>query len=145
MREPVELSYRECLDLLGTGMVGRLALCTPHGPRIVPVNYARHDDALLFRTTAYSELAQYGRDAEAAFEIDHLDYDRQQGWSVVARGRLRMVPPAELDDLRKVWDPRPWAGGARTFYLKLVWRELSGRRIGGDWNFASMTPVRRTL
>ena len=145
MREPVELTFRECLDLLGAGMVGRLALSTPVGPRIVPVNYALIDDSLLFRTTPYSELATYGSGSEVAFEIDHLDYERQRGWSVVALGRLRPVEPDELDDLRKVWDPRPWAGGMRTFYLELPWRDLSGRRIGNDWTHATMTPVRRVL
>jgi len=145
MKEPVELTVSECLGLLGGGVVGRVALSTPLGPRIVPVNYAMHGSAIVFRTTPYSELGSYGPRSEAAFEIDHLDYEHQQGWSVVALGRLEEMSPEEVDDLREFWEPRPWAAGHRNFFLKLVWRELSGRRIGNDWSSSSMMPVRRVV
>lgn len=145
MSDLVELTVSECLDLLEGGVVGRVALSTPLGPRIVPVNYAMHDGAVLFRTSPYSELGSHGPGSEAAFEIDHVDYDRHQGWSVVALGRLETVSPAELEDLRTVWEPRPWAGGVRNLYLKLVWREVSGRRLGHDWSRSTMMPVRRVL
>jgi hypothetical protein len=48
---------------------------------------------------------------KAAVEVDHPDYEHQQGWSVVALGRLEELAPEEVDDLGKVWEPRPWAGG----------------------------------
>jgi uncharacterized protein len=145
MKEPLELTVSECLDLLAGGVVGRVALSTRVGPRIVPVNYSVHDGAIVFRTSPYSELGSNGPGSEAAFEIDHLDHERQQGWSVVALGRLEELPPDEIDDLRTRWDPRPWAGGHRNFYLKLVWREISGRRLGNDWSRSSMMPVRRVV
>ena len=69
------------------------------GPRIVPLNYAVVDDAIVFRTTPYSEIASYGPGREAAFEIDNVDHSRQTGWSVVAFGRVERVDPSELDDL----------------------------------------------
>ena len=95
------------------------------------------------RPTASSGATDRG--SEAAFEVDHLDYEHQQGWSVVALGRLEELSPEEVDDLRKVWEPRPWAAGHRNFFLKLVWRELSGRRLGNDWSQSSMMPLRRAL
>lgn len=145
MREPVELTFGECVDLLSAGLVGRLAWATSSGPRIVPLNYALHGQVLLFRTSAYSELATYGRGTEAAFEIDHLDYENQRGWSVVAYGRLQPADIDEVQDWRKMWDPRPWADGQRHYYLKLPFRDLSGRRLGGGWSFETMTPVRRVM
>ena len=145
MREPEELSYQECVDLLAVGLVGRIAVVTTEGLRIIPVNYALHQGVVLFRTSPGSELAMYGPDREAAFEIDHLDYERQRGWSVVAHGRLSLVDPAELAAMRTAWDPRPWAGGPRNLYLQLRWHSVSGRRIGRDWTRATMTPVRRWI
>lgn len=146
MNEPIELMQEECLALLNGGVVGRVAMATPRGPRIVPVNYAMHGDAVVFRTTPYSELGTYGRNADLAFEIDHLDYEHHQGWSVVALGRCTAVEdPEELQQIRRVWDPTPWAGGRRHLYLRLRWRELSGRRIGADWSRRTMMPVRRAL
>lgn len=145
MKEPVELTVSECQDLLDGGVVGRVALSTPLGPRIVPVNYVMHEGAIVFRTTPYSELGSYGPGSEVAFEVDYLDYEHQQGWSVVALGRLEEPDLGEVGELRRLWEPRPWAGGLRNLHLKLVWRELSGRRLGNDWTRSSMMPVRRVL
>jgi uncharacterized protein len=146
MKEPVELTVEECLDLLQGGVVGRVALSTPVGPRIVPLNYAMHQGAIVFRTSPYSELGTYGRNAELAFEIDHLDYAKHQGWSVVAVGRSSLVEDIdELQEIRDSWDPTPWAAGQRQLYIKLRWRDLTGRRLGNDWTAASMMPVHRVL
>lgn len=146
MNEPVELSVKECLELLNGGVVGRVAMCTPMGPRVVPLNYSMRDDEIVFRTMPYSELGTYGWNTDLAFEIDHLDYEKHQGWSVVAIGRASMVEdPDELRDIRAGWDPTPWAGGRRYMYIKLHWRDITGRRLGSDWARDSMMPVRRTL
>jgi hypothetical protein len=146
MNNLIELTVDECLELLNAGVVGRVAMSTPMGPRIVPVNYAMHDDAIVFRTAPYSELGTYGWNTDLAFEIDHLDYEKHQGWSVVAVGKSELVEdPEELHEIQSGWDPSPWVGGRRHLYLKLRWRDVTGRRIGGDWTRASMTPVRRAL
>jgi len=78
----VELSGPQCLDLLQAGLIGRAAFCSPAGPRVVPVNYALFEDSIVWRTTPYSELGRFGPDAELAFEVDHIDYEKHQGWSV---------------------------------------------------------------
>jgi uncharacterized protein len=143
--EPVEMTVDECLELLGGGVMGRVAMCTPMGPRIIPINYAMHDDAIVFRTTPYSELGTYGWKTDLAFEIDQFDYEKHQGWSVVAVGRPEVVEdPDELADIRATWDPTPWVGGRRHLYIRLRWRDLTGRIIG-DWSRSSMMPVRRVI
>jgi nitroimidazol reductase NimA-like FMN-containing flavoprotein (pyridoxamine 5'-phosphate oxidase superfamily) len=130
MNRPIELTQDECRELLGAGQVGRVAVATPNGPRIVPVNYAVDGDALVFRTAPYSELGTYGLNADIAFEVDQLDYEEHQGWSVVAVGRATPVDdPADVAEIRSSWDPNPWVGGRRNLYLRLVWRDLTGRRI----------------
>jgi nitroimidazol reductase NimA-like FMN-containing flavoprotein (pyridoxamine 5'-phosphate oxidase superfamily) len=129
MNEPIELSERECRELLAREVFGRLAFNTASGPRIVPLNYVVLDDAFVFRTTPYSEVAREAVGHDVAFEIDSVDHSRQTGWSVVAVGSLESVHPAELDELHKAWVPRPWAGGQRHLYVRLRWREVTGRRI----------------
>jgi len=130
MSEPLELGVEECLELLSGGVVGRVAMSTPGGPRIVPLNYAMYKDAIVFRTMPYSELGTYGWNTDLAFEIDHLDYEKHQGWSVVAIGRASLVEdPDELREIRAGWDPTPWVGGRRHLYIKLRWRDITGRRL----------------
>jgi nitroimidazol reductase NimA-like FMN-containing flavoprotein (pyridoxamine 5'-phosphate oxidase superfamily) len=146
MNESVELTVEECLELLNGSVVGRVAMCTPVGPRIVPINYAMYDDAIVFRTTPYSELGTYGWNTDLAFEIDFLDYEKHQGWSVVAIGRGELIEDQdELHAIRAGWDPTPWARGRRHLYIRLRWRDLTGRRLGGDWSHDSMMPVRRVV
>ena len=41
---PIELTFEECVRGLNAGVVGRVGLALPDGPRIVPVNYTVHDD-----------------------------------------------------------------------------------------------------
>ncbi len=146
MTAPVELTIEECLELLSGGVIGRVALSTPVGPRIVPVNYAMFGEAIVFRTAPYSELGTYGWNNELAFEVDHIDYDKHQGWSVIVLGRAELIEdPDELRRIKDSWDPRPWAGGQRNLYVKLTWRDVTGRRIGQDWDRDTLMPVRRTL
>lgn len=141
MNEPVELTREECVARLAAGAVGRVALSTPDGLRIVPVNYVVHDESVVIRTAAYTELGLHGPDSEAAFEIDHLDEDRRQGWSVVAVGRLERMSSERLEELRDN-RPEPWAGGQRHLVLELAWRELSGRRLGSEWDPLDVTEPR---
>jgi nitroimidazol reductase NimA-like FMN-containing flavoprotein (pyridoxamine 5'-phosphate oxidase superfamily) len=121
-------------------------MATPIGPRIVPVNYSLHGDAIVFRTTPYSKLSTYGWNADLAFEVDSFDRETHEGWSVVAIGRAHVVDdPDEVQRIRQGWEPRPWAAGSRNLYVMLPWRELSGVRLGENWTHQSMMPVRRTV
>lgn len=146
MQELRELSPEECDRLLRGGVVGRVALSTPDGPHIIPVNYAVFEDTVVWRTSSYSLLGTYGRNAMLAFEVDHLDHDRHLGWSVVARGRGWAESDVDvLEAIRGVWQPRPWAAGQRQLVLRMRWETLTGRSLGNDWSRENESPVHRTL
>jgi len=79
---PRELTESECLQALCGHTVGRIAMCTPQGPRVFPVNYVVDDGSLVIRTSPYGTIAsEGGRNAEVAFEV----VDRAQGLGL---GRL---------------------------------------------------------
>jgi nitroimidazol reductase NimA-like FMN-containing flavoprotein (pyridoxamine 5'-phosphate oxidase superfamily) len=140
--ESHELSTQQCEALLRVGMVGRVAFSTPAGPHMVTVNYTVVDDAVVLRTSPYSLLGTHGRNTVVAFGVDGFDDELERGWSVQARGRMEVVTAhQELDHIREVADPRPWATGVRALYLRLHWTELSGRQLGGNWNRVPDVPV----
>jgi len=145
MPEAQDLTREECLELVRGGVVGRVAVSTPTGPHIVPVNYSLVDDAVVLRTTPYSMVGTHGRGNVVAFEVDWFDHDRQRGWSVVVRGRADPVEDAEarrhIDETRP---PRPWASGQRWLLLRIPVTEVSGRRLGGAWDLRDSMPVWRT-
>jgi nitroimidazol reductase NimA-like FMN-containing flavoprotein (pyridoxamine 5'-phosphate oxidase superfamily) len=145
MSEPETLSYEKCLELLRAAIVGRVAFNTEQGPRIIPVNYTTVGDAVVFRTTPYSLLGTHAQGARLAFEIDHIDYADQKGWSVVATGTGELVEDVrDLSDASALWNPKPWAGGSsRLLYVRLPWSEVTGRRLGGGWTHDNELPVRR--
>ncbi|HYJ70464.1 MAG TPA: pyridoxamine 5'-phosphate oxidase family protein [Nocardioidaceae bacterium] len=132
MKEPIELSYDRCRELLSSAEVGRVALCFDTGPMIWPVNYSVMEDAIVFRTAPYSMLGARTWNSRLAFEVDQLDLERRQGWSVVATGAGEMVSdPGELAMIRTFRDPHPWAGGTfRSLYVRLRWDQLTGRELG---------------
>lgn len=131
MNPTADLDAQECRELLVDGVVGRVAMATPVGPRVTVVRYAVHDDAIVFRSAPYSQLSTYGWNTELAFEVDHIDVDTELGWSVVACGRARVIEdPNEVRQIQVTWNPRPWASGLRNIYVSLEWRELSGVRLG---------------
>jgi len=132
MTIPAELDYTTCLALLREEQVGRVAVCTADGPRIVPVNYTVvDDDALVFRTTPYSALGTHAAGGRLALEIDRLEAEQQSGWSVVAAGQGALVDDArELQRSPAFRDPGPWAGGQRWLYVTLRWNQLTGRAVG---------------
>jgi hypothetical protein len=130
-----ELSWSECEALLRAGVAGRVAVTTPGGPHIAPVNYSVIDGAVVFQTSRHGTLGTYGADAMLAFEVDQFDHERQRGWSVVARGRSTSVEaPEELNRIRRGWEPKPWASGPRALCLRLRWTELTGRQLGTGWD-----------
>lgn len=127
----VELTFEECAELLCTQVVGRVAFPSRAGIDVVPVNYALARDEIVWRTAPWTELASRGPGADAAFEIDELDYDSQQAWSVVAHGVIEVIDdPAEVAEVQRVEDPAPWAQGLRHLYMRMRYRDLSGRRVG---------------
>ena len=146
MPEVEELGYAECRRLLAAGVFGRVAVCTPDGPRILPVNYSVVGESILFRTSPYGLIAGHDWRSFLAFEIDHVNYDEHRGWSVVAVGPgERVEDTEELETIKRTWDPRPWASGARPLYVRLSWTDLTGRRLGGGWTYENEVPVRRQL
>ena len=116
MADLLELSRSECEGLLRQGVVGRVAIATPNGPHILPLNYAVSRGDVVVCTTPYSVLGTYGRDSLLAFEVDHFEYPLHRGWSVVVRGRAAQVEDAdELSDARA--QPAALLGGRNTFAL----------------------------
>jgi hypothetical protein len=66
------------------------------------------------------------------FEVDDVDELRKEGWSVLATGTVsEVVDPADLRHVQML-DVTPWAEGARTRYLRLSVRAITGRRLVGD-------------
>jgi len=122
-----EIDRAECLELLGSHQVGRVAYCDEDGPVVLPVNYVLDGDAVMIRIAPQSAMASRLRSAPASFQIDEFDDYTQSGWSVLVRGRAEYVVYEDLPapDRR----PEPWAEGQRTLHIRITPGDITGRRV----------------
>lgn len=130
--ELLVLDTEECRARLSTHGVGRLAVDTPSGPYIGPLNYSVVDGAVVCRT-APGSIPAAADGARVAFEVDHIDEALSRGWSVLVRGRARTVTdPAAVRRLEELAYSAPWVGGEGLVWLSIDTADISGRRIKVD-------------
>jgi uncharacterized protein len=127
-RRLAPLDVDECLSRLAGHYLGRLAFEVDGKPQIIPFNYLLHEGAVVLRTELGTLLDTIvGR--PVAFEVDEVDVEFHDGWSVVVHGRAEEVwEPEELDRLRQL-PLRPWAPGDRAHYVRILSTAITGRRI----------------
>jgi nitroimidazol reductase NimA-like FMN-containing flavoprotein (pyridoxamine 5'-phosphate oxidase superfamily) len=123
------LSTSECWRLLGTCAVGRLAVTGDDGPEIYPVNIAVDGESVVFRTDPGSKVTAIAADPRVALEVDSIDLEAQDGWSVVVAGRLVELNDGELVAARRL-PLAPWTIGDKQRWFRLVPRRITGRGIG---------------
>lgn len=128
-----EIPEEECLALLAGRTVGRLVVVHEDGPQTFPVNYVLDGRTVAIRTDPGSNLdwATLGR---VAFEVDDIDEERQEGWSVLVQGVGRDVTEgvdAWSERLRS-HELHPWAGGERRHWIAIASPRITGRRLRHD-------------
>jgi nitroimidazol reductase NimA-like FMN-containing flavoprotein (pyridoxamine 5'-phosphate oxidase superfamily) len=129
-----ELDQDTCLQLISQGGIGRIAYTSRFGPAVLPVNYTLHDGAVVFRTAEHGPLDEdlrtgiEGAEYKVAFEIDEIDLDKHQGWSVLIQGPAHHVTAAERDAALRA-GVVPWAPGERELFVRIIPSRITGRRI----------------
>lgn len=128
-----ELSRAECADLLAPGGVGRIAFTTRPGtaPMVVPLNYAWDGDGVLLRTERDGTVAAHA-EGPVSFEVDRIDDTLSEGWSILVRGRGRVIgDPDEEAVLRAAAPVATWVEHGDTVHVRISATEISGRRLTG--------------
>ena len=133
----------ECLRLLESAAVGRLALSVRALPVVLPVNFALMSDGILIRTGAGTKLDQACDRAVVAFEVDGFDPIAKVGWSVLVQGTASVLTaPAELHEAAQV-GLAPWGNPRADSYVKIALDLVTGRRLGGPhWSSGLAAPLR---
>ncbi len=120
-----KIPYAECLELLSTEAVGRIAVADfGTAPLVVPVNFLLDGESIVFRMDFGSKfrLAVLG-EQPVSFQVDHLDLGAP-AWSVLVQGVAR-----EIEDQTGRLDLHPWASGNKRHWVRIVPRTISGRRL----------------
>jgi hypothetical protein len=129
------LDEDECLRLISPGGVGRLAYTGRWGLTVLPVNYKLHDGAIVFRTALNSPTDEDLRtgiahaDYRVAFEIDEVDKQAQEGWSVLIHGAAHHLDAEDDRASVAAAGVQPWAAGSRDHYVRITPSRITGRRL----------------
>ena len=124
------LSEEECMALLRSHEVGRIALVDHGQPLIFPVNYATDERAIVFRTAPGMKLTSAPM-SKVAFEIDEIDPAAGVAWSVMVRGVAYEITTAidELSERLRELVVTPMAPGDHGAWVAVRRHEVSGRRF----------------
>lgn len=123
-----ELDVDQCLALLDTRQVGRVALNDDRGPAVFPVNYVLDRGTVVFRSDLGTKVIAAEARRTASFQVDEVAPDGRAGWSVLIRGRLEDVIGPDVEHLRAL-DLVPAARGDKQHYVRLLPASITGRRV----------------
>jgi nitroimidazol reductase NimA-like FMN-containing flavoprotein (pyridoxamine 5'-phosphate oxidase superfamily) len=121
------LTHEECLALLASAEIGRIALSARALPLILPVRFAMDGDRIVIATHDGTTLASATRDTVVAFETDGAASDGHVGWSVHVNGVARHVTdPSTLDRLAAL--PLPsWSADKPARFVAISTDQVAGR------------------
>ena len=120
------LDVPECLHLLRTGGVGRVAWQdNAEGLTVLPVNYRVIGDSVVFRTSEASTLARLAKPTRVAFQVDEIDHATAVGWSVLVRGMSDICEVHDVDSFL----PRDPAVGVAVRIEEVTGRVMSGNPV----------------
>ena len=125
------LPEAECLELLTSRTVGRIAFVNHEGLQLIPLNFAMIDGGIYFRTAIDSVLSDLAEGMEeVVFAVDYQAELYRDAWDVTVKGSTSRVCDPEVYDRVMSWSRlRPWAGGTRTVVIELLPRSVDGRRV----------------
>jgi len=117
-----------CLHYLSGQPVGRLGFSSGALPVVFPVNYVLEGRTIVFGSEEGEKARAARAGAVACLEIDRFDTMNHDGWSVLATGRLNVVPESRADEISRL-PVAPWAIDQPLWWIELSVELLSGRRI----------------
>ena len=133
------ISEEECLLLIGSAAIGRLAISVRALPVVLPVSFALTPDGILIRTGADRKLDQACDQTVVAFEVDGFDPVSQTGWSVLVQGSASVLTtPAELHEAARI-GLAVWGNPQAESYVRVALDLVTGRRLSG-WHWLRGLP-----
>jgi hypothetical protein len=125
-----EIDRQECLALLAGERLGRLGVLVDGVPLVLPMQFALDGEDIVLRTNAGAKFNEAPLSA-VSFEVDHVDWEKKEGWSVLVKGVAQDISTA-IDTLSvrfrslglDTWAPQP-----ADAWIRVVPQSITGRRI----------------
>jgi nitroimidazol reductase NimA-like FMN-containing flavoprotein (pyridoxamine 5'-phosphate oxidase superfamily) len=127
----LDIDPHDCVGLLASSTLGRVAVVVDGRPEIYPVNhvYDHVTGCVVFPSNARTKLHAALDWPWVGFEVDGIEPDDAGGWSVLVVGRAEEITDAEtiarVTRLRTVL----WRVGDNVRWVRIVPSKVTGRRI----------------
>jgi len=119
----------ECLRLLKSVPVGRIAYTKNALPAVEPVRFALDGRHIVIRVDPGSVLSSALHHTVVAFEADHVDFDTHRGWSVTIVGNAReVVDPHEIRRLQAI-GLTSWAVAGDGYFFRIMPGIVTGQEL----------------
>ena len=125
-----KLTPDQCLELLSSCDLGRIALVIGDQPEIFPVNYAIDRSIVVFRV-APGTKPSLTTNRRIAFEVDEMDSGAGIAWSVMVKGTVRDVTTSKdpFTAFLRTAGVRAAPPGDHPVWMAIYPSEISGRRF----------------
>ena len=124
------LTRQECLLLLGCAQLGRVSVSIDVLPAILPMNYALMDSTIVVRAAPATKLTAALMRGVVGFEVDHVDTDNTNGWSVLAFGHASEIRDDTTLDHAHEFPLTSWGLGESDHFIKISIERVTRRAFG---------------
>jgi uncharacterized protein len=122
------LHLGDMFRLLATAAIGRVGFMADDEVAVLPVMFQVDGQDVVFRTHAWSKLANMEVGRYVCFEVDSYDPATRTGWSVVARGLAEKESEAACARLDAP-GLNSWGGPAQDrLWMRIRPTSITGRR-----------------
>lgn len=116
------LEPEECRRLLASRRVARVAFVNGDEVVVLPVSYVLDDSGVLvFSTSSQGMLGRLVGGARVSVQLDDVEEDLQNGWSVLGVGRADRYEGSAV--------PAPWVPGHDDLSIGITIETLTGRAV----------------
>lgn len=123
------LTFAQCMSLVRSKPLGRLAYVAAGTPVVVPVNHLVDGGSIVFRALAGGKLDAAIVGHAVAFQVDEHDPVRGTGWSVLLQGRANLAEDARIERYAEELDSWAVPEGADASWVRIIPDTVSGRRL----------------
>jgi uncharacterized protein len=125
-----ELGHNECLTRIATQRLGRLGVVVDGVPLVLPMRFVMEGETVVLQTNQGAKVFRAPLNA-VSFEVDHVDWDKGEEWSVLVQGIGEDISSAldERSEVLRSLSVDSWAPPPADRWLKIIPRKITGRHL----------------
>ena len=124
------LGRDECLTRMASQRLGRFGVVVDGTPLVLPMQFAMDGETVVVQTNQGAKVF-HAPLTSVTFEVDHVDWEKGVGWSVLVQGYGEDISSAidERSETLRSLSIRSWAPPPADRWLEIIPRKITGRLI----------------